>query len=112
METISWKDFEKIDIRVGTITQVEDFEKARNPAYKVWVDLGEEIGIKKTSAQITKLYTKEELVGKQVLCVCNFPKKQIADFMSEILITGFVQDDKSVVLAIAEKKIPNGTKLA
>lgn len=112
MQTITWDDFTKVDIRVGTITQVEDFEKARNPAYKVWVDLGDELGIKKTSAQITDLYTKEELLGKQVVCVCNFPEKQIADFMSQVLITGFVQDDKSVVLASPLQKVPNGSKLA
>jgi tRNA-binding protein len=112
MATITWDDFIKVDIRVGTITQVEDFEKARNPAYKVWIDLGEELGIKKSSAQITDLYTKEELLGKQVICVCNFPDKQIADFMSQVLITGFVQADKSVVLASPLQKVPNGSKLA
>jgi tRNA-binding protein len=112
METISWQDFQKIDIRVGTIIKIEDFEKARNPSYKVWVDLGEELGIKKTSAQITQIYNKEELLNKQVICVCNFPSKQIADFMSEILITGFVQNNKSVVLAIPERTVPNGSRLA
>lgn len=110
-ETISWEDFQKVDIRVGTITRAEDFEKAKRPAYKVWVDLGE-LGTKKASAQITKLYDKAELIGKQVLCVCNFPPKQIADFMSEILVTGFVMDDKAVVLAAPGQKVPNGSKLA
>ena len=110
-ETISWDDFQKLDIRVGTITQAEDFPKARNPAYKIWVDLGE-IGIKKSSAQITKLYNKEELLGKQVLCVCNFEPRQIADFMSEILVTGFVLDDKAVVLAQPQQEVPNGAALA
>ena len=112
MEEISWSDFTKIDMRAGTIVKVEDFEKARNPAYKVWVDLGEELGVKKTSAQITKLYNKEELVGKQVMCVCNFPEKQIADFMSQVLITAFVQDDKTTVLAQPQQQVPNGTRLA
>src|SRR5690554_7806832 len=80
---INWKDFEKIDVRAGTIIKAEKFEKARNPAYKLWVDFGEEIGIKKTSAQITILYNIEELIGKQIVAIVNFPPKQIADFMSE-----------------------------
>lgn len=109
-ETISFNDFQKVDIRVGTITQVEDFPKARNPAYKIWVDLGE-LGIKKSSAQVTELYNKEELIGRQVICVCNFEPRQIADFMSEILVTGFLLDDKTVVLAQPEQKAPNGSRL-
>jgi tRNA-binding protein len=110
-QLVSWSDFQKIDIRVGTIIEVDDFPKARNPAYKIWVDLGE-LGIKKSSAQITKLYSKDELIGQQVLCVCNFEPRQIADFMSEILVTGFIQDDKTVVLAQPQQKIPNGLRLA
>jgi tRNA-binding protein len=94
---INWNDFEKVDIRVGTITKVEDFPEARIPAYKLLVDLGE-LGIKKSSAQITELYKKKDLLGKQVLCVTNFPKKQIGNFMSEVLTTGFVLDTKKVVL--------------
>lgn len=112
METITWSDFERVELRVGTIVNTEDFPEARNPAYKVWVDLGEEIGIKRSSAQITTLYSQEELVGKQVLCVCNFPPKQIGPFLSEVLITGFVCENKEVVLAIPERPVPNGSKLA
>ena len=111
-ETISFEDFLKIDLRAGTIIEVQDFPKARNPSYKLWVDLGEELGIKKTSAQITKLYSKEELVGKQVLCVCNFEPRQIVDFMSEILVTGFICEDKAVTLATVERSVENGCPLA
>ena len=108
--TISWDDFEKVDLRVGTITQVDDYPEARKPAYKLLIDLGE-LGIKKSSAQITKLYNKEELVGKQVLCVTNFPPKQIGKFISEVLTTGFV-DGEDVVLAVPDNKVQNGSKLA
>ena len=110
MEQITWTDFEKIELRAGTIIKVEDFPEARKPAYKVWVDFGE-LGVKKSSVQITKLYTKEELAGKQVVCVLNFPPKQIANFISEILVTGF-ETENGVVLATTERKVPDGTKIS
>ncbi len=105
---INWKDFEKIDVRAGTIIKAEKFEKARNPAYKLWVDFGEEIGIKKTSAQITILYNIEELIGKQIVAIVNFPPKQIADFMSECLVLGAVGPDKEVTLLTPDKSCKNG----
>ncbi|MBU0757168.1 MAG: tRNA-binding protein [Nanoarchaeota archaeon] len=108
---ITWNDFEKVDIRIGTITKIEDFPEARNPSYKVWVDFGEKIGIKKSSAQLTAHYAKEELIEKQVAAVVNFPPKQIASFMSEILIVGFPDENGDVVLIFPDKKVPDGGKL-
>ena len=112
METITWQDFEKVELRAGTIIEVNDFPKAKKPAYQLKVDLGDEIGIKQSSAQLTKLYSKEELMGKQVLCVTNFPPRQIANFLSEILITGYILEDGEVVLSSIERLVPNGTRLA
>lgn len=110
MKTISWNDFESVDIRVWTITDVQDFPEIRNPSYKVWVDFGEELWIKKTSAQITQLYTKEDLIGKQILWVVNFEPKQIGKFMSEFLIT-WVNSDSWIVLSSLEREVENGEKL-
>ncbi|MDO6746698.1 tRNA-binding protein [Gilvimarinus sp. 1_MG-2023] len=112
MEYIDWGDFQKIDIRVGTIVEVEDFPEARQPAYKLKMDFGQEIGVKKSSAQITALYTKEELLGKQVLAVVNFPPKQIGPIMSECLVTGLHRPDGSVVLSAVDMALPNGARLA
>lgn len=111
MKTISWSDFEKIDLRVGTIINVEPFSEARNPAYKLQVDLGEDLGIKKSSAQITVRNTIEELIGKQVVCVVNFPPKQIGKFISEVLVTGFADEKGEVVLTSVDKATPNGSRL-
>lgn len=108
---ISWQDFEKVELRVGTVVQVDDFPEARKPAFKLTVDFGQEFGIRRTSAQVTKHYTKEELLGMQVVGVCNFPKKQIANFQSEFLVTGFPDAEGNVVLISPGKKVPNGGKL-
>lgn len=108
--TITWADFEKVELRIGTIIQAKTFESARKPAIKVWVDLGE-LGTKKSSAQITHHYKPEELIGRQVVCVTNFAAKQIGNFMSEILVTGFPDSEGNIVLACVDKKIPNGARL-
>ena len=111
MPQISWQDFEKVELRVGTIIKTESFPEAKKPAYKLWIDFGK-FGIKKSSAQITKIYKKENLIGKQIIGVINFPPKQISTFSSEVLTTGFILDDNKVVLAAPDKKVPNGSKLA
>lgn len=110
MQTIDYTDFQKIDIRIGTIVQAEVFENTRKPAYKLVVDLGD-LGTKKSSAQITDLYQVERLIGKQVICICNFPPRQIANFMSEILITGFDDGQGRISLATVDFPVPNGGKL-
>jgi len=111
MEQIDWADFQKVELRVGTIIEVSDFPKARNPAYILQVDFGEVIGIKKSSAQITGLYTKDDLRGKQVIAVVNFPAKQIGPIMSECLVTGLHQHGGAVVLAVPDSEVPNGVRL-
>ena len=108
---ISWDDFQKVDMRVGTILEVEEFPEARNPAYKLKIDFGKEIGIKKSSAQVTSLYTPEDLVGKQVIAVVNFPKKQIGPFMSECLVLGAVQG-KDVTLLTPNQAVANGLSIS
>ncbi|MCO8120974.1 tRNA-binding protein [Stieleria sp. TO1_6] len=112
MSVISWQEFQNVDLRVGTIVAVEDFPEARKPAYKVSVDFGSEIGFKRTSAQITVNYSKSQLLGRQIIGVVNFPAKQIGPFQSEFLIVGFHKEDESVVLAVPDSSVPNGTKLA
>lgn len=108
---ISWNDFDKIEMRVGTIIEVNDFPKANKPAYQLTIDFGTEIGLRKSSAQITKQYSKEELVGKQIIAVVNFPKKQIADFMSECLVLGSVGNDNDIVLLSSDKPVENGLRV-
>ncbi len=112
METINWTDFEKVELRVGTIVDVENFPEARKPAYKLKVDFGDEIGIKKSSAQITDIYDREDLIGRQVLAVVNFPPRQIGPVRSECLVTGFHREDGAVVLVGPDSNVPNGAKLA
>lgn len=111
MMTIDFNDFLKIDIRVGTIREVQDFPEAKKPAFKLYIDFGEEIGTKKTSAQITQNYAKQDLIGTQIAAVINFPEKQIGKFMSQVLVLGFPDDNGDVTLIHPSKTIPNGGRL-
>jgi tRNA-binding protein len=108
---LSWSEFEKVEMRVGTILEVVDFPKAHKPAYQLTIDFGAEIGIKKSSAQITKRYTKESLLGKQIVAVVNFPKKQIGNFWSECLVLGAMGAENDIVLLTSEGKVPNGLRI-
>jgi len=111
METISWDDFTKIELRVGTIVTAEPFPEARKPAWKIAADFGPDIGVRKTSAQITDHYTPDDLIGRQIVGVVNFPPKQIGPIRSEFLLTGFHDDNGAVVIAMPERPVPNGAKL-
>ena len=107
---LSWQDFEKVEMRVGTILEANDFPEARKPAYQLTIDFGNEIGIRKSSAQITKRYSKEALIGKQIIAVVNFSKKQIGKFMSECLVLGSVNED-DIVLLTSDLKVENGLRI-
>ena len=111
MPEISWQQFEAVEMRAGTIVAVEDFPEARKPAYQITVDFGPEIGVRKTSAQVKTIYTREDLIGRQVMGVVNFPPKQIGPVRSECLLTGFYRDDGAVVLAVPERPVQNGARL-
>jgi tRNA-binding protein len=111
MTEISWEEFERVELRVGRVVAVDDFPEARKPAYKVTADFGPEIGLKKSSARVKELYAKEELLGRQIVGVVNFPVKQIGPVRSEFLLAGFYREDGAVVLAIPEREVPEGAKL-
>lgn len=112
MPIIGWSDFEKVELRVGTIIEVDDFPQARKPAYKLKIDFGEEIGLLKSSAQITEIYQKQDLIGRQIIGVVNFAPKQIGPVRSECLVTGFPREDGAIVLARPDSAVPNGARLA
>lgn len=111
MNLIEWDDFERVQLCAGTIVEVEEFPEARKPAYKLTIDFGEEIGRRRSSAQITTLYERESLIGKQIMAVVNFPKKQIGPFMSECLVTGMAREDGAIVLVSPDAEVPNGARL-
>ena len=111
MKEITWDEFIQVELRVGTVVEVSEFPEARKPAWKLQIDFGEEIGLRKSSAQITDLYDAGDLLGRQVVAVVNFPKKQIGPIMSECLVTGFYQEDGAVVLIMPERPVKNGAKL-
>lgn len=111
MEEINWQDFERVELRVGRIVEVQDFPEAKVPAYRIKADFGLEIGVKKSSARVTDLYSKDELLGRQIVGVVNFPTKQIGPVRSEFLLTGFYREDGAVVLAVPEREVPLGAKL-
>ncbi|HVL69845.1 MAG TPA: tRNA-binding protein [Vicinamibacterales bacterium] len=111
MPEITWDHFSAVEMRAGTIVAVDDFPEARKPAYRITVDFGPDVGLRRTSAQVTALYTKEELLGRQVLGVLNFPPKQIGPVRSEFLLAGFYRDDGAVVLAVPERVVQNGARL-
>ena len=111
MSQITWQDFEKVELRVGTIIQVSDFPEAKKPAYKLKIDFGEHLGIKESSAQITVNYIKNDLVGKQVVCVVNFPSKKIGPFVSQVLTTGFADSSGAIVLCVPDNYVSNGSRL-
>ena len=108
---LSWQDFEKVELRIGTILEVNDFPEAKKPAYQLTIDFGAEMGIKKSSAQITNRYSKQSLLGKQIVAVVNFPKKQIGKFMSECLVLGSVGNDNDIVLLTSDLKVENGLRI-
>lgn len=112
MADLSWSEFERVELRVGTIIDAKVFPEAHNPSYILQIDFGPEIGTRQSSAQITEHYSPEDLVGRQVMAVTNFPPKQIGPIMSQCLVTGFHRDDNSVVLAVPDAEVPNGTRLA
>jgi len=110
MKKIEYREFTNVDMRVGRVVRVEEFPKARRPAYRLWIDFGK-LGVKKSSAQITKLYKKDELKNRLVIAVVNFSPKQVADFMSEVLVLGLVPDDETVILIGPDREVPPGTRV-